>query len=144
MKLLLVLCFSLFTSVVMACTDFTGSYRDGEGHIAQIKQSGCVSLTFTNHEGSGAYITDGQLRVSHEDAEIKVLTSAAFVGAALNIESRLQYKQPMPPEMPTQYIPVRAATVFTKSTSGDVVGVSSVYNSENQVISSQVDSYSKL
>lgn len=144
MKLLLVLCFSMFASVAMACTDFSGSYRNGEGVNTQIQQSGCVSVTFSSADGSGTLITDGQFRVSQDDAEVRVLTSAAFVGATLNLEGKLEYKQPVPPEMPTEYIATRFSMVYSKSNSGDVVAVMSVYNSQNQVIYSLTDSYSKL
>lgn len=144
MKLLFALCISMFASVAMACTDFSGNYRNGEGQTTQIKQSGCASVSFTNSEGAGTFITDGQFRVTQDDAEIRVLSAAVFVGAALNIEGKLEYKQPIPPEMPSQYIPRKVMVVYTKTASGDVVGVSSIYNSENQVISSQTDTYSKL
>ena len=144
MKLLLAICFSMFASVAMACTDFTGDYKNAEGTNTQIKQSGCTSVTFTNIEGAGTLVTDGQYRVSQDDAEVRVMTAASFVGAALNIEGRLEYKQSFPPEVPTQYIARRFTMVYTKTASGDVVGTSSVYNSENQVIFSQTDSYKKL
>lgn len=144
MKLLLVLCFSMFASAAMACTDFSGNYRNGEGVGTQIQQSGCASVTFTGADGAGTLVTDGQLRVSQDDAEVRVLTAATFVGAALILESKLEYKQPFPPEVPTELIATRFTMVFSKNTSGDVVAVSSMYNSQDQVIFSQVDTYSKL
>ncbi|MEA9356573.1 hypothetical protein SHI21_10175 [Bacteriovorax sp. PP10] len=144
MKLLLVLCFSMFASAAMACTDFSGNYRNGEGVQTQIQQSGCTSVTFSNVEGTGTIITDGQFRVLQDDADVRILTSAAFVGATLNLEGKFEYKQPAPPEMPSEYIAKRFSMVYTKSNSGDVVAVMSVYNSQNQVIYSLTDSYSKL
>ena len=144
MKLLLAICLSMFASLAMACTDFTGNYRNGEGVDTQIKQSGCSSVTFTGNEGAGTLVTDGQYRMSQDDAEVRVMTAASFVGAALNIEGKLEYKQSFPPEVPTQYIARRFTMIYTKTTSGDVVGTSSVYNSENQVIFSQADTFKKL
>lgn len=144
MKLLLVLCFSMFASAAMACTDFSGNYRNGEGVSTAIQQSGCASVTFSGVDGSGTMITDGQFRVSQDDAEVRVLTSAAFIGETLTLEGKLEYKQPFPAEVPTESITTRFTLVFSKTTSGNVVAVSSFYNSQNQVIFSQADSYSKL
>lgn len=144
MKLFLVLCFSMFASAAMACTDFSGAYRNGEGVKTQIQQSGCANVTFTTVEGSGTLITDGQFRVSQDDAEVRVLTSAAFVGSTLNLEGKIEYKQSMPPEVPAEAIPTRFSLVYSKTNSGDVLAVMSAYNSQNQVIYSVTDSYSKL
>jgi hypothetical protein len=144
MKLLLVLCFSLFASAAMACTNFSGNYRNGEGATTTIQQSGCANVTFTGVDGSGTIITDGQLRVSQDDAEVRVLTSASFIGETLTMAGKLEYKQPFPPEYPTQLITRSFAMVYSKTNSGDVIAVSTFYNSENQVIFSQTDSYSKL
>lgn len=144
MKLLLVLCFSMFATAAMACTDFTGTYRNGEGVKTQIKQSGCASVTFTEANDSGTIITDGQYRVTQDDADVRVSTAASFVGATLNFDGKLEYKQPMPPEVPTQSIPRRISVVYSKNTTGDVVALMTAYNSQNQVIYSITDSYTKI
>lgn len=144
MKLLLALCFSLFASAAMACTDFSGNYLNSEGVKTQITQSGCTSVTFTSAEGTGTMITDGQPRVTQDDAEIRVLTKAQFVGATLNLEAALEYKVAFPPEVPAQYIPRKAVVIYSKTSSGDVTAASSTYNSQNQLIYSATDSYTKI
>jgi len=144
MKLLLVLCFSMFATAAMACTDFTGTYLNGEGAKTQIQQSGCASVTFTDANDSGTIITDGQYRVTQDDAEVRVSTAASFVGVTLNFDGKLEYKQPMPPEVPTQSIPKRISVVYSKNASGNVVALMTAYNSQNQVIYSITDSYTKI
>ena len=61
MKLLLALSLSLFASVSMACTDFTGKYRNAESEVFTLQQSGCASVTLTDDTGSATIIADGQI-----------------------------------------------------------------------------------
>jgi hypothetical protein len=134
MKLLFTVAFSLFASAAMACTNFSGSYRnDVEGKIYSIQQSGCSSISA---EGQ-TIITDGQYRVLNEDETGRVMVAASFVDANLNVDTTIEYKVSIPPEFPEEMIPVKITIIYSMDSAGNLTTLSTAYNSHGQVISSE-------
>ncbi|MBC7428057.1 MAG: hypothetical protein H7336_05570 [Bacteriovorax sp.] len=134
MKLLLALSFSLFASASMACTDFSGTYRDESSATYNVSQSGCATVTVNSSEGTETIIADGQYRVTSEDEQVRVTSAATFVGANLTIDGIVEYKVTLPPQVPADKIPARVVTIYTLDSAGNLVMNLSVLNSSNQVI----------
>ena len=124
----------MFATAAMACTDFSGSYRDEEQKTYSIKQSRCASVTLTSDEGSASIQADGKFRVTDESDEVKVTTAASFVGTNFTLDSRISYKIEIPPQVPTELIPVKILTIYTKDTSGNLVIQTQVLNSDNDLL----------
>lgn len=144
MKLLLALSLSLFASVSMACTDFSGSYRDEDSNTYTIAQSGCVSATVDDQEGTYSIIADGQYRVTEENDEMKISSAASFQGVNLVIDGKIEYKVAFPPEIPTEMIPVRTLSVYSLDSAGNLVMNIALYNSNNQVIGQASQTHQKI
>lgn len=144
MKLLLALSLSLFATVSMACTDFTGSYRDEDSQAYTVAQSGCSSVTVNDQEGTTIVIADGQYRVTEETDEVIILSAANFIGATLTVNGKMEYKIPFPPEVPTDMIPVRSVSVYTLDSAGNLVIDTSVFNSNNQVLVQSTQTHQKI
>lgn len=144
MKVLLALCLSLFASAALACTDFTGKYKNEQNEIYTVSQSACASVTVTGTEGAGTVITDGQFRLSEENEDVKVLTAAAFIGANLTLDHRIQYKKPLPPEVPPTSIPVKILEVYVKDARGNVVLTTTIFNSTGGVLASMTSLHQKI
>jgi hypothetical protein len=134
MKLLFTIAFSLFASVAMACTDFSGTYLTHvERNPYTITQSGCSSIT----EDNQTIITDGQYRVLDEDENVRVLSAASFIGANLTIDSNIEYKVAFPPEIPTEMIPTKIIMIYTLDSARNLQSVTTVYNSAGQVLTTE-------
>lgn len=144
MKLLLALSLSLFASVSMACTDFSGSYRDEASNTYTVAQQACYSVTVNNQEGSQTIIADGVYRVTEEDDSVRITSAASFTGADLVIDGRIEYKVALPPEVPTELIPVRAVTTYSLDSAGNLVTSVVVYNSNNQSIGQATQTHQKI
>lgn len=142
-KLLFALCLSVFTSAAMACTNFAGNYRGEEG-VYTVSQSACASVTISDSSGSGTIITDGQFRVSEDNEEARILTAASFVGTNLTIDNRVEYKVPLPPEVPADAIPARIVIVIVKNSAGGLVQTVTIYNSKGQVLGSESSTHPKV
>ncbi len=143
MKLLLALCLSLSTSVALACTDFSGKYKN-EQEVYTVSQNACASITVTTSEGSGTVITDGQFRLSEQNDDVRIYTAAAFIGNNLTLDHRVEYIQPLPPEVPPTSIPVKMLEVYTKDARGNVVFTTTVYNSAGGVLGSMTSVHQKI
>lgn len=141
-KFLFALCLSLFTSVAMACTNFSGSYRGEEG-VYTVSQSGCASVTISDSNGDMTLITDGQFRVVEDAPEARIMTAASFVGNNLTMENRIEYKVPFPPEVPADAIPSRIVVVVVKNAAGALVQTTTFYNSKGQSLGSESTTHPK-
>lgn len=145
MKTFLALGLSLFATVSMACTDFTGSYRSQQDNdVYTLEQSGCASITANNSEGTSTIITDGQYRLNDQDENVRVMTAATFVDANLTLDSKIEYKQPLPSEIPVEMIPTKVVMILVKDSAGNIVTTSSVYNSTNQVLATSTQTDQKI
>lgn len=144
MKLLLALTFLTFSTVSLACTDFSGSYRDETNQTFNVSQSACASVTVNSQEGTETIITDGQYRVTEDSDEVRITSAASFVGANLTIDGKIEYKIPMPPEIPAEMIPVRAVTIYTLDSVGNLIMYIAVYNSNNQVLGEATQAQQKI
>lgn len=134
MKILLTLTLSFFTSAVMACTDFSGSYKDEVASVYSVVQSGCSTVMVNNNEGTETIIADGQFRVTEENAEVRISSAANFIGDNLTIEGRIEYLIALPPEVPVELIPVKFVTVYTLDSAGNLWMNFTIINSKDQVI----------
>ena len=106
MKFLLAICISVFATATMACTDFSGTYKDETMSVYRIDQSGCTSIAQTNSDGTRVdFIVDGQYRLMEEDEWGTISTAANFVGDTLVFDSKMEYKKPFPTEVPEVVIP---------------------------------------
>lgn len=145
MKLLLAVCFSMFATAAMACTDFSGKYRDEEMEVYTIEQSGCESITYIEDDGDREVIlVDGQYRVSDEDDDVRILTAANFIDDNITFDSKIEYLKPLPPEVPEASIPRTSKLVYTKDASGNLVGVINVYNSAGGVVGTATTTHPKV
>ena len=144
MKFLLAVSFSLFATASMACTDFSGSYRDDEAGDFTYQQSGCESITRIGAGTSETVITDGKERVISDDEVVRIRATASFVGETLTIVSAIEYKVALPPEVPVEMIPVRADAVHTKSPNGDIIQSVTPYNANGQSLGTQTSVQHKL
>jgi len=144
MKVLLVLTLSLVTSLAMACTDFTGTYRDQEDKVYSVSQSGCNSLVLNNDAGTFSAQADGKYRISSEDQQARVLTAISFSKKDLIIDHQIELKVALPPEVPTEIIPGRIYTLFGKLGNGDLGVTTTVYNLNGQVLSIESTHHQKL
>lgn len=144
MKVLLALTLSLFATVSIACTDFTGSYKDEESQTYTVSQSGCATVTVNDQEGTETIIVDGQYRVTEETDEVRITSAANFVGAGLVIDGKIEYKIPFPPEMPVDMIPVKSVAVYTLDSAGNLVVNVVVYNASNQVLGESTQTHQKI
>ncbi len=144
MKVLLALCLSLFTSAALACTDFTGRYKNEQNEIYTVAQSACASLTVTNSEGTQTIITDGQYRLFDENEDVRILTAATFVGANLTLDHRFEYKRPLPPEVPPSAIPLKMLDVYVKDARGNVILTTTIFNSAGGVLASMTSLHQKI
>ena len=133
MKLLLPLFLFSFSSITLACTDFSGNYLDDDLHPYAIFQDGCNSFKIA----STGYIADGKFRVKEESAAIKIITASTFIEDYLQIENILEYKIPFPPEMPLELIPAKYITLYTTGSSENLAIDTTVYNKNGDVISSE-------
>lgn len=133
MKLLLPLFLFSFSSITMACTDFSGNYLDDDSNPYAIIQDGCNSFKIA----STAYIADGKFRIKEESAAIKIITASTFIEDYLQIENILEYKIPFPPEMPLELIPAKYITLYTIGWSENLAIDTTVYNINGDVISSE-------
>lgn len=145
MKTFLALGLSLFATVSMACTDFTGSYRSQQDSSTySIQQSGCTSITSNTNEGTMTVLTDGQYRVSEDNEHARILTAAKFVGSNLTIDGKIEYKQPLPSEIPAEMIPTKIVMIVVKDSAGNLVTTSNVLNSDDQVLGSTTTTDQKI
>lgn len=145
MKTLLALGFSLFATVSMACTDFSGAYRSQEdGDVYTLQQSGCESITSNSSDGTSTIITDGQYRLNEEDENVRILTAATFIGANLTLDSKIEYKQPLPSEIPVEMIPAKVVMIAVKDSAGNLVTTTTIYNSTNQVLATSTQTDQKI
>lgn len=144
MKLLIALCFSLFASVTMACTDFTGNYRNQQNEVYSLQQSGCASVAIIDNEGTNTIIADGQFRLTEETDEVRILTAASFVGANFTLDHRIEYKMPLPPEVPTEAIPVKMIVIYVKDTAGNIIETTTLYNSLERVLATMTSRHQKI
>ena len=133
MKLLLPLFLFSFSSITLACTDFSGNYLDDDLHPYAIFQAGCDSFKIA----STSYIADGNFRIKEESAAIKIITASTFIEDYLQIENILEYKIPFPPEMPLELIPAKYITLYTIGWSENLAIDTTVYNINGDVISSE-------
>lgn len=143
-KILFALCFSMFTTAAMACTDFSGRYRDEDSALYTVSQSGCASITVSSSTGEGTIITDGQFRITDEDEQVRVYTAASFIGVTLTIENRLEFKVPLPPEIPADSIPVKIILVYSKDSAGNLLITTTLYNSNGQVLGSESSTHPRV
>lgn len=125
--------FMIFSSVSFACTDFTGHYLDDDSNPYSIVQSGCESFTLAGNSN----IADGQFRTQQETTAIKITSAASFIDYYLQVENIVHYKTSFPPEMPTDMIPAKYVTLYTIDWKGNLAIDTTVYNSKNDVISSE-------
>lgn len=130
----------IFASASFACTDFTGNYLDDDSNTYSIVQSGCESFTLAGNSN----IADGQFRTQQETATIKISTAASFIDYYLQVENIVDYKNPFPPEMPVEMIPAKYVTLYTVDWKGNLAIDTTVYNSKNDVISSENTIHQKL
>nr|BDT26810.1 hypothetical protein BHI3_02760 [Bacteriovorax sp. HI3] len=147
MKVVLALCLSLFTffsSAAFACTDFTGRYKNEQNEIYTVSQSACASVTVTGSDGSDTIITDGQFRLSEENEDVRVFTAAAFIGVNLTLNHRIEYKKPLPPEVPPTAIPVKILEVYVKDARGNVVLTTTIFNSTGGVLASMTSLHQRI
>lgn len=144
MKVLLALCLSLFTTAALACTDFTGRYKNEQNEIYSVSQSACASVTVTDSDGAQTILTDGQYRLSEENEDLRVLTAAAFVGLSLTLDHRFEYKKPFPPEVPPSAIPVKMVDVYVKDAYGNVILTTTLFNSAGGVLTSMTSVHQRL
>ncbi|MBC7713007.1 MAG: hypothetical protein H7177_06695 [Rhizobacter sp.] len=143
MKFLGVLAFALFTSTAMACTNFSGSYRDEQMGTYTVTQSGCETVTVNSSDGIETIIADGVYRLSSEDEQVRIMSAAMFVGANLTIDGKIEYKVPLP-QVPADKIPARVVTVYNLDSAGNLVMNFSVINSSNQVIANGTTTHQRI
>lgn len=145
MKFLLALCLSMFATAAIACTDFSGRYRDEELEVYTIEQSGCSSVTYVEDNGErSTFIVDGQYRLSDEDDEVKVYTAANFVGVTIVFDSKMEYKQPFPDDVPEEAIPRTSKIIYSKDTNGNLVSIILIFNSAGTVIGSATTTHPRV
>lgn len=133
MKFLFTLLFLSFSSITLACTDFSGHYLDDDSNPYAIFQSGCDSVQIA----SASHIADGNFRVKEESATIKITTASTFIEDYLQIENILEYKIPFPKEMPIELIPAKYITLYTIGWHENLAIDTTVYNKYGGVISSE-------
>lgn len=145
MKFLLAICISMFATAAIACTDFSGRYRDEEMEVYTIEQSGCSSVTYIEDDGErSTFLVDGQYRLSDEDDEVKVYTAANFVGATIVFDSKMEYKQPFPDDVPEETIPRTSKIIYSKDSYGNLISMIYVYNSAGAVIGRATTTHPKV
>jgi hypothetical protein len=144
MKLLWALSFALFTSASMACTNFSGTYIDDQTKTYTVTQSACESVVVVSSEGSETIIADGVYRVTSEDEQVRITSAANFIGENLTIDGKVEYKTPLPPEVPADKIPARVVEVYTLDSAGNLVMQLSVLNLNNQTITSSTITHQKI
>lgn len=145
MKFLLAICISMFATAAIACTDFSGRYRDEELEVYTIEQSGCSSVTYIEDSGErSTFLVDGQYRLSDEDDEVRVYTAANFVGPTIVFDSKMEYKQPFPDDVPEEAIPRTSKLIYFKDANGNLVNVIYVYNSAGTIIGSATTTHPKV
>ncbi len=144
MKLLLALSLSLFAFSSMACTDFSGSYTDEFSDAYKVSQNACASFSVSSDTEIYSIMTDGKFRVTEENDEARISSAASFSGANLIVEGKIEYKVALPPEVPTELIPVRVVTVYSLDKLGNLVLVTTIYNSKNQIIEQETQTHQKI
>ncbi len=144
MKVLLTLTLSIYASMALACTDFTGTYRDQEFKVYSVLQSGCSSIVLNNDEGTFGAQADGILRVSSEDQQARVLTAISFSGKDLIMDHHIELKVALPPEVPADIIPGRIYSIYGKLGNGDLGVTTTVYNLNGQVLSVESSHHQKI
>lgn len=140
MKNLLIFSLISFSSISFACTDFSGRYQNADAVEYFVEQIGCESLKIASSD----FITDGQFRTQEETASIKITSASSFIDYYLQIENKLEYKNPFPPEMPQKMIPAKYVTLYTIDWKGNLAIDTTVYNADNEVISSENTIHQKL
>jgi hypothetical protein len=140
MKILMIFILLTFASASFACTDFTGKYLDDDSNPYLIIQSGCASFILAGNSN----IADGQFRIQQETAAIKISSAASFIDYYLQVENLVDYKNPFPPEMPLDMIPAKYVTLYTIDWKGNLAIDTTVYNSKNDVISSENTIHQRL
>ena len=144
MKSLIGLSVFLFSTVSLACTNFSGSYLDLDRETYTVSQNGCESLTLTTDEGTFTALADGVLRVSNESEEATILTAVSFSGKDLIMDNHLQLKVSLPPEIPVEVIPVRMYSIYSKLVNGDVSITTTAYNLNGQILGIETGIHQKL
>lgn len=144
MKVLLGLALSLFASVSLACTDFTGTYKDQESETYSVEQTGCTSIVLNSNEGTFTTLADGQFRISSEDQQARVLTAVLFSGKDLIMDHHLELKVALPAEIPVEIIPARIYAIYSKLSNGNIAITTTVYNINGQVLGVESSQHQKL
>lgn len=144
MKLLLAISLSLFTTAALACTNFSGKYKNEQNEVYTVSQSGCASVTLVSSEGTQTILADGVRRVTEENAEVRVSTAASFIGANLTLNHLLELKVPLPPEVPPTAVPKTILEVYVKDARGNIVQTTTLYNSAGTVLNTMTAVHQKI
>jgi hypothetical protein len=90
LKLLIILPFLVLSSVALACTDFTGTYRDLENASeVQIIQTKCTSVTTISDGATVVMAIDGKFNILSYEEPVTVLYRAVFESNNLVIDFRI-------------------------------------------------------
>jgi hypothetical protein len=99
MKKFVLLAFSLFSSVTLACTDFSGKYVTNVNETYSLTQNGCKSIQFFDDTESVLMIIDGQEYFIKEfdiqgegddqNINVKIYATGSFIGERLVQSIRL-------------------------------------------------------
>lgn len=138
----LVLLFSLlFALPVFACPDLTGSYMSPSKESIVLAQAGCSEIAVESKDINQSLLLNNEFVIVQDDYATQAQGRGAFVGEVLVLEVIVKYK--ISPPLPRIMIPVRAVNNYSKMPDGNLLEVSSVYNSTNGVLTSGKTIYKK-
>ena len=144
MKSLIGLSVFLFSTVSLACTNFSGTYLNLERKTYTVAQNGCESLSLESDDGIFTALTDGVLRASSESDDSTIFTAISFSGKDLIVDNHLHLKVQLPPEIPADVIPVRMYSIYSKLFNGDISITTTAYNMNGQVLGIETGIHQKL
>ena len=98
MKFLIIALATIFSASALACTDFSGTFRNDDGSISTITQNACESLTITQDQISYTLINDGKSHLSLEHdlvidgrvvGHFQMYSSMSFVDSTIVVDTTM-------------------------------------------------------
>lgn len=90
----------------------------------------------TDADGEQIFLADGKFRVVEESDEMRVSVSSKFIGSNMTVEFRIEYLIKPSPQIPEDLIPTKILSIYTLDAAGNLKMTTTVYNKNDQVMTS--------
>ncbi len=83
---------SLFATVsALACPNYSGKYIDEDGEVFTMNQTDCVTVSWTDTEGTKQFIADGSEHVMKAEGRITAYATATMLATKMKVKVRMDY-----------------------------------------------------